>query len=251
LVGQRTAEEMGKNRFFNSRSGKVEIERAVRGLFEEDAEIVKAAVTMELKKKFELLAYRGDSAETVVKRFSAAPEVVVVNHQIPSLQASTAEALLGSETLKALPTSWLVGAESSAPLLPAALTRADLVRYSTGGEFDVPLTKATTVFVAGGAIDQCLVQTINSVASKSEQKSVVIRILKPLSYVDTADGTHTPLNDYLKQSPDPAELARLTNEMTEMLKDDWNLTPRKPKFGEPLTLKNGSRTIRIEFVDTP
>ncbi len=248
LIGKKDAAALPNNRFLSKRTGKINLDDALRSLFEEDRNIVEAAINQEIQRNFDELRYDGKTATEVKAELAKKEEVLILTHQIEGLQDSPLRENLGAPI-------WLVGGESSPPLSAEALERAGLVHHSVGGDFDFSLSSAKVVRIGGGALDQCLVQTIHSVSQRTTQKEVTVEIMEPLTYIDLIGGTHMSVADFRTHPPSNAKETseRFREELVAMLEME-GFKPGKPEKGRilpDLTFKNTKgRTLTIRFRPT-
>lgn len=256
LIGKKAPEEMKNNHFFSERHQKIELELSLRGLHEEDLKTIQRAVNEGIQQELAKIQYSGKTSAEVIKELAGQENVLIFTHQIGSLQSQTKKIVASYPDLKKASPVLLVGAESSEPLKTESISGAKLIHHSVGGEFDFSLANAKTVAVAGGALDQCLIQTIHSIAVNTTSPEVTIQVIMPLTYVDMKGFTHLPLSEFLKLPTDDVEeyRERIREEFREFLIDDgfrFIRTEDKPlPQGQlpELSFKNKkNRVIHIEF----
>lgn len=219
LLGEKTPQEMKNSAFFSPRSGKIDLDNGLQHLLDEDIRVLRLGVETEIRHQFERLTYGGKTDAESKAAIAKAPTLMVVTHQISKFQESTSRA---ARALGDIPVIWLVGMESSDPLTRAGVERASLVRLSAGGALHVALPQAQTVYLAGGAVEQCLTQTIQSLITHTTTKQLDIKIISELTYVDMVGGSHLSLTDFAKSSILNKEEAteRAIYEMEALLEDD-------------------------------
>ena len=252
LMGQKTAEDLEGNRFFKASTGKIQLEEPLKGLFEGDSALIHRAVYEGIQAEFVKVRYDGRSTADVKKEIAKEETVLIFTHQLLSLQAVTAERLNGYADLKGIRPITLVGTDSSERLDKTSTANARLVMHSVGGDFELKLTKLKKAVIAGGALDQCLLQTIHSII-KNTKGDIVIEVLQPLSYIDLIDSPHVTITDFIKDYKD--ELAdyqrRLRHEVEQLLGDDnydvAKVTRPSPKVLPSMSITH-PRGRKIEIV---
>lgn len=253
MLGQKGAEELKDNRFFKSKTGKIELEESLRGLLEEDSQLVRDAVVSGIEFHLDKIRYEGKAGKAIEKELAAEESVLILTHQLASLQSKTAEQLARYADLKGMRPIWLVGAESSDPLLATSVDSARLVKHSIGGDFAFKLPKLKTAIIAGGALDQCLMQTIHSVIMNTKG-NVHITVIQPLTYIDMIGMPHATVPNFLVDHRDELRdyERRLRHEVEEMIGDDGyevdSVTRPSPATLPSMSISNRrGRKIQLEF----
>lgn len=256
LVGSIDTKGLAQNRFFSTNSEKPSVDKFLRGAKEHDHELLRTEIETRIGKHIANMKYQGQTTKAAIQKFAVSKTVGIVTHPLSSWQGMTAKDF--SERAPGALVGWLVGVEASDPLLRSVGDEASLVSHSPGGKIPFPLESAETVFLAGGALDQCLAQTILSIATDSKASSVTIKVVTPHTYLEQSQwggsgkANHQSIKAFLAEPREEREdrESEITDEINEMMKEGaW--TPSNPswKIGDTVTYKKGNREITIQFVD--
>lgn len=252
LVGQSRPDRMKANVLYSEASKKLEITQFLRGFRDGDDLTIRDAIEKQLSAELKKIKYDGKTFTKVTKELDEEGHVLIVTHQLEGLQDKSIDLAATYPELKGLRPVMLVGAQSSHPLKKEVAEKARVVAHSVGGEFSFKLSSAKKVTVAGGAMDQCLAQTIHSIA-KNTKIDVTIEVLMPLTYLDLKGAAHATLPELIAEDRAEAEsyALRVRGDLIGLLKDDKflaePLTDTRSIF-PTMTFRNGKgRTVRIEF----
>lgn len=257
LIGNKSGADLAGNRFFSKKENKIDLETMMRHLVDGDDLLLRSSLEAEVQRNLDLLSYGGETSTQRKAAIDQSKHVIILNHQLNELQAKSVASLNADRSLDGVPTIWLVGLESGPALTPEASERADLIHYSGGGRIDFKLSKVETVYLGGGAIDQCLLQTLHGIAMQTTAPTVTVQISKSLSYLDAGREKPITLTAFLAQPPamQKAFGEEAVTEAALMLKDDGFKLVKAPgtraaTLGMPLTFQHRSgRTIEVIYVD--
>ena len=260
MVGKVSGENL-TTRFYSSKSKKIEISQTLQKLPEYEGDTIKGKFEKVLKDFFEILSFEGKTVKEARREFNSAREVFILTHQSADLQPKTAKILEDNSAFKNIPALWLLGPESSDPLLFDSPQRVTLARYSVGGEMDIKLADAEVVYLAGGALDSCLGVTLHDVIRKTTSKNLTVRFVKQLTYIDpdimSKDKQQT-IAEFLQVDSDKNKI-RGRKQLLSMLETNHGARFRLDEYyhkstasvvlGQTIKLRHSDRRISLEFIE--